>query len=202
MPDSSVSWKVDLVVVSVDVSARTEAVGGVELPGSLVFDYPTAAAIASEQAAVLHGLPILRRDIADHPENFTRMVIVATEHGHYPDGIDCKTSLIFSTIHEQGALARCIAIFAERGLNLTKIESRPKPDTPFEYVFYMDFEGNVDREATQAALEDLEAVVEGRLDPTEVRSIASDPWLIQPGVLRAIGVGALAVVAIVLALAL
>jgi prephenate dehydratase len=66
--------------------------------------------------------------------------------------------LIFSTIHEQGALARCIAIFAERGLNLTKIESRPKPDTPFEYVFYVDFEGNVDREATQAALRELEAV--------------------------------------------
>jgi chorismate mutase/prephenate dehydratase len=55
-------------------------------------------------------------------------------------------------------LARCIAIFAERGLNLTKIESRPKPHTPFEYVFYVDFEGDVDRETTQAALRDLEAV--------------------------------------------
>jgi prephenate dehydratase len=66
--------------------------------------------------------------------------------------------LIFSTIHEQGALARCISIFAEQGLNLTKIESRPKPDTPFEYIFYVDFEGNVDREKTQAALHDLETV--------------------------------------------
>lgn len=119
---------------------------------------PTQAAIASEQAAAIHGLPILRRDIADHPENYTRMVIVAPEAAHYDTGVPCKTSLIFSTIHEQGALARCISIFAERGLNLTKIESRPKPDTPFEYIFYMDFEGNVDREATQAALTDLEAV--------------------------------------------
>lgn len=119
---------------------------------------PTQAAIASEQAATLHDLPILRRDIADHPENYTRMVIVASEPAHYARDVPCKTSLIFSTIHEQGALARCISIFAERGLNLTKIESRPKPDTPFEYIFYMDFEGNIDADATQDALTELGTV--------------------------------------------
>ncbi len=119
---------------------------------------PAQAAIASQEAAALHELPILRREIADHPENYTRMVIVASHPAHPEEGVPCKTSLIFSTIHEQGALARCIAIFAERGLNLTKIESRPKPDTPFEYIFYVDFEGSVDRTTTQAALAELETV--------------------------------------------
>ena len=119
---------------------------------------PRQAAIASEEAAALHELPVLCRDIADHPENYTRMVIVAAEPEHHAQGVPCKTSLMFSTIHEQGALARCISIFAERGLNLTKIESRPKPHTPFEYLFYVDFEGNVDIETTHAALQELQSV--------------------------------------------
>lgn len=142
---------------------------------------PSQAAIASEQAAVLHGLPILRRDIADHPENYTRMVIVASQPAHYGPDVSCKTSLVFSTIHEQGALARCISIFAERGLNLTKIESRPKPDSPFEYIFYVDFEGNIDASATQEALEELRTVttfltVLGSYPSRKVRSFShSEP---------------------------
>lgn len=115
----------------------------------------TQAAIASEEAARLNNLPVLRKNIADHPENYTRMVIVARAPASYGLDIPCKTSLIFSTSHEQGALARCINHFANRGLNLTKLESRPRPDTPWEYVFYADFEGNTDDPKAAQALEDL-----------------------------------------------
>ena len=69
----------------------------------------------------------------------------------------CKTSLIFTTRHERGALVRCLSILAEHALNLTKLESRPRPDTPWEYLFYVDFEGNSADPDVQEALREVEA---------------------------------------------
>ena len=119
---------------------------------------PTQAAIASQEAAKIYDLPILRRDIADQKENYTRMVVVAKEPFAYPESVPCKTSLMFSTAHVQGALAKCIIILAEEGLNLTKLESRPKPESPFEYMFYVDVEGNVETPAMKEALDALTEV--------------------------------------------
>ncbi|MBC7173620.1 MAG: prephenate dehydratase, partial [Polyangiaceae bacterium] len=117
---------------------------------------PSQAAIASEEAARLYGLPVIRRDIADQEANYTRMVIVSREPASYDTRIACKTSLILSTRHEQGALYRCIEVLARHGLNLTKLESRPKPGTAFEYLFYIDFEGNVADESVAQAIEALD----------------------------------------------
>jgi chorismate mutase/prephenate dehydratase len=117
----------------------------------------TSAAVASERAAKLYGLSVVARDIANQKNNFTRFMVVARTPQRFDEHIRCKTSLIFSTRHEQGALVRCLNVLADAGLNLTKLESRPMPSSPFEYLFYVDFEGNLASKAVAAAIETMRA---------------------------------------------
>ena len=117
---------------------------------------PRQAAIASEEAARIHGLPVLRRGVQDEELNLTRMVIVARQPRAVDPRVPCKTSLVFATRHQKGALARCIAVLASHDLNLVKLESRPEPKSPWSYRFYLDFEGNLADLAVQEALASLE----------------------------------------------
>ncbi len=113
---------------------------------------PRQAAIASEEAGEIHGLVPLARDIADQPENWTRFVVISAL-GTEPDPrIPSKTSLVLVTPHRHGALAHCLAVLAEHGLNLTKLESRPVPRRPWEYLFYIDFEGSLASEPATTAV--------------------------------------------------
>ncbi|MGM0507502.1 MAG: prephenate dehydratase, partial [Bacteroidota bacterium] len=114
------------------------------------------AAIASAYAADLYGLHILKRGIANQPENFTRFVIVSTEPVDVAAQIPCKTSLVFSTPHERGALIGCLNVLDQYGINMTKLESRPRPRKPWQYQFFLDVEGNIADPKVRKGIRELE----------------------------------------------
>jgi chorismate mutase/prephenate dehydratase len=116
---------------------------------------PTWAAIGSPEAAEANGLVVLRRGITDQAENFTRFLVLAREPIAVAARVPSKTSLVLVTSHEEGALLRCLTLLAESGHSMTKLESRPRPGRPFEYLFFLDFEGNVADAKTQQVLEEL-----------------------------------------------
>lgn len=118
---------------------------------------PAQAAIASEEAGAHFGLHILQRNIANQPENYTRFVVVSASPIECDPRIAARVSLVLATRHDHGALVRCLNVIANEGLNLTKLESRPRPGTPWEYVFYLDVEGHAGEPRMQAALAGLAA---------------------------------------------
>ena len=111
-------------------------------------------AVASARAAEIYGMKILAREIEDNPNNFTRFFILSKQDSP-PSGND-KTSIVFSVKHKPGALYESLKELASRNINLTKIESRPTRRKPWEYNFYLDFEGHREDKVFQEALESLE----------------------------------------------
>jgi chorismate mutase/prephenate dehydratase len=98
---------------------------------------------------------VLRRGIGNQDEILMRYVALAREPAAFDARIPCKTSLILTTRHEQGALVRCLQVLADYALSLTKLESRPHPNRPWEYMFFMDFEGNIADARVADALDEL-----------------------------------------------
>ncbi len=115
-----------------------------------------AAAIASAQAAVDYGLEILRTEIENNHQNYTRFLVVARE-GIEPEA-PVKTSIVFALKNMPGALFKSLSVFALRDINLLKIESRPLDGQPWEYAFYLDFNGRLDQEPCARAVEHLREI--------------------------------------------
>jgi len=112
-----------------------------------------AAAIASERAAQIYDMSILAREIEDVKNNSTRFFVLDKQDAPYT-GED-KTSIIFAAKSIPGALHKVLKEFADRNINLTKIESRPTKQTPWEYHFYLDFEGHITEQKCKQALESI-----------------------------------------------
>ncbi|HPG39989.1 MAG TPA: prephenate dehydratase [bacterium] len=112
-----------------------------------------AAAIASRLAADTYQMQIIKEVIEDIPENFTRFLILAVADKKL--GPADKTSIVFSMKNIPGALFKALSVFALRDIDLLKIESRPLRGKPWEYIFYLDFAGNMQQEGPQNAIRHL-----------------------------------------------
>lgn len=113
-----------------------------------------AAAIASEQAGVNHGVAVLVRGIEDNPDNVTRFAVIGRESG--PRTGNDKTSIVFEVDHKPGALADAMGIFKKQRLNMTWIESFPLPSRRGRYVFFVEFQGHASELRPRRALAALE----------------------------------------------
>ena len=116
---------------------------------------PNIAAIASEYAADYYGLKILSRDIEDNKNNRTRFLLLSRHPLKSAKSGKTKTSVVFSLRHVPGALFSSLKIFASSKINMTKIESRPTKDKPWEYLFFIDFEGSASEKKCASALSNL-----------------------------------------------
>ena len=120
---------------------------------------PTAAAVASEMAAAFHGVPVLVRNIQDKADNTTRFFVLGRKPAGPVGGGKDITSFLVSLGDEasahSGSLLKMLMPFGKRGINLSKIESRPSKRRPWDYYFFIDVTGHYDDPSMKAALGEL-----------------------------------------------
>ncbi len=138
-------------------SRRLEAVPAYDTAGSVklvkAMRSRRVAAIASRRAAELYLMQVISEGIEDSEVNYTRFLVLGRRIAQR-SGND-KTSIIFGVEHKPGSLYRALAALSTRRINLTKIESRPVKDVPWQYDFYVDFQGHIRDTVCGEALRDL-----------------------------------------------
>ena len=121
-------------LTNVDIIATYDTAGSAKMVADA--GLKDAAAIASARAGEVFGLASLAASVQDFDDNITRFLVI----GRKPirDAVPDKTSIVFSLPNEPGSLFKALSVFALRGIDLTKLESRPIPGRPWEYLFYVD----------------------------------------------------------------
>ncbi len=114
----------------------------------------SVAALCSRECAELYGLKILEENVQDSQDNYTRFILIGKDLKVY-SGSD-RISVMTSTAHEVGSLSKLLTRFSSLGLNLNKIESRPLPGTDFEFLFYLDFMGDIRDEGVLNLIAELD----------------------------------------------
>ncbi len=133
--------------------ARWVEVASTATAAKIAAEAPNAAAVASREAGIAHGLDLIAASIEDNPNNVTRFVIIGGER--VPPTGDDKTSIMFQVPHKPGALADVMVLLRDNGLNLTWIESFPVPGVTSEYYFFVELEGHESQPNVQVALQSL-----------------------------------------------
>jgi chorismate mutase/prephenate dehydratase len=134
--------------------ARLEEVESTAEAARRAAEEPGVAAVGSALAAEAHGLNVLARNIQEARTNTTRFIVLGRTWAART-GRD-KTSVVFSVKDRPGVLKEALSAFAEQGINLTRIESRPSRKRAWTYVFFADFRGHPDEERVGRALDGLE----------------------------------------------
>jgi chorismate mutase/prephenate dehydratase len=136
---------------------QLEEAGSTAMAAQKAAENPDTAAIAGSLAARVYGLRTVASQIEDNPNNYTRFFVLGRQAAERT-GRD-KTSVLLSISHAPGSLSRVLQVFNEKGINLTRIESRPTKGKPWEYLFFIDFEGHASDPSVKESLDRLKKEV-------------------------------------------
>lgn len=119
---------------------------------------PNVAAMGNKDGGELYGLQVLEHDFANQKENITRFIVLARQPVDVSNQIPAKTTILMKTGQQAGALVDALLVLRKHNIVMTKLESRPIHGTPWEEMFYIDLQGNLNSHEMQTALKELSAI--------------------------------------------